>query len=119
VSPGFQLQLKEDRHTAGDTVKGTILITEGGRSRSLEARLEFVEETDDYLEVPISISSGQLHAGDLTRGMSFEFALPLPPNALPSYASEHGELYWRIDAKSNELGNDTHEIRRIEVERGS
>jgi hypothetical protein len=116
VSPGFQLQLEEDRYTAGDTVKGTILVTEGGGSRSLEARLEFVEETDDYLEVPISVSSGQLHAGDLTRGMSFEFALALPPNALPSYASEHGELYWRIDAKSDELGNDTHEIRRIEVE---
>ena len=67
MSPGFQLQLEEDRYTAGDTVKGTILVTEGGGSRSLEVRLEFVEETDDYLEVPISVSSGQLHAGGLTQ----------------------------------------------------
>jgi hypothetical protein len=116
VSPGFQVQLDEDQYTPGDTVKGTILVTEGGGSRSLEVRLEFVEETDDYVEVPISISSGPVHAGDLTRGMSFEFALALPPNALPGYASEHGELYWRIDAKSDEPGSDTHEIRRIEVE---
>jgi hypothetical protein len=116
MSPAFQLQLEGGWYTAGETVTGTILVTEGGGSRSLEARLEFVEETDDYLEVPISISSGPLHMGDLAQGMSFEFALTLPPGALPSYASEHGELYWRIDATSDELGNDTHEIRRIGVE---
>ena len=116
MSPGLHVQLEEERYTGGDTVKGTILVTEGGGSRSLEIRLEFVEETDDYLEVPTSVSSGPLHAGDLVPGMSFEFALALPPHALPGYSSEHGELYWRVDAKSDELGNDTHEIRRIEVE---
>jgi hypothetical protein len=67
--------------------------------------------------VAISIPSGRLHEGDLTTGTSFEFALTLPPEALPNYKSEHGELYWEVDAKSNEVGRDAHDRRRIKLER--
>src|SRR6266498_315557 len=59
----------------------------GGGSRSLEALLEYNEETADYQEVAISIPSGPLHQGDLTTGTSFEFELALPPDALPNYQS--------------------------------
>jgi hypothetical protein len=48
----------------------------------------------------------------------FEFELTLHPDALPSYRSEHGELYWEVDAKSNEIGRDTHARRRIELATG-
>ena len=91
-------------------------MLEGGGSRSLEALLEYKEETADYLEVAISIPSGPLHEGDLTTGTSFEFELTLPPEALPNCKSKHGELYWEVDAKSNEAGRDTHERRQLEVE---
>jgi hypothetical protein len=30
--------------------------------------------------------------------------------------TEHGELYWEVDAKSDEFGGDTHDRRRIEIE---
>lgn len=116
MSPRFQLQLDRERYAPGDTVKGTILVTEGGSSRALEARLEYTEETADYSEVALSIPSGPLHEGDLTVGTSFEFELALPPDALPSYKSRHGELYWELDVKSDESGRDTHERRRIAVE---
>ena len=33
--------------------------------------------------------------------------------------SEHGELYWEIDVKSDEMGPDTHLRRRIEVVPGA
>jgi hypothetical protein len=115
VSPRLQLQLEQDRYTPGDAVKGTILVLEGGRSRSLEVLLEYCEETADYREVAISIPSGPLHEGDLTTGTSFEFELALPQDALPNYASEHGELYWELDARSDEFGRDTHERSRIGV----
>jgi hypothetical protein len=116
VSPRFQLELDRERYAPGDAIKGTGRVLEGGSSRSVEALLEYKEETDDYLEVAISISSGPLHTGDLAMSTSFEFELTLPPDALPNYQSEHGELYWEVDVKSDEAGRDTHERRRIEID---
>jgi hypothetical protein len=115
MSPRLQIQLDREQYAPGDTVKGTILVTQGGSSRSLEAWLEYHERTDDYSEVGRSISSGPLHQGDLTTGWSFDVELPLPVDALPNYRSEHGELCWELDVRSDERGRDTHERRRIEV----
>jgi hypothetical protein len=116
VSLRFQLELDRERYPPGDAIRGTILVVEGGGSRSLEALLEYNEETEDYLEVATSISSGPLHAGDLATGQSFQFELALPQDAFPNYRSENGELYWQLDVRSDEFGRDTHERRRIEVE---
>jgi hypothetical protein len=116
VSPRFRLQLNQERYAPGEAVRGTILVLEGGGSRSLEALLEYNEKTDDYLDVGMSISTGPLHTGDLTLGRSFDFELVLPEDACPNYRSEHGELYWQLDIKSDELGRDTHDRHRIHVE---
>jgi hypothetical protein len=118
MSPRFELQLDRERYAPGDTVKGTILVLEGGASRALEALLEYNEETADYSEVALSIRSGPLHEGELTTGTSYEFELGLPVDAPPDYKSRHGELYWQVDVKSDESGRDTHERRRIEVTPG-
>ena len=115
MSLRFEIQLDQEFHRPGDTVKGTVLVAEGGRSRALQVFLEYKEEVEDYLEVATSISSGPLHSGELATGTSFEFELPLPENALPNYQSEHGELFWELDVKSDESGRDTHERRRIEI----
>jgi hypothetical protein len=48
-------------------------------------------------------------------GTSFEFELALPPDALPNYQSQHG-VYWDVNVKSDELGSDTWERYRINVE---
>jgi hypothetical protein len=115
VSPRFEVKLDQESYSPGETVKGSVLVTEGGASRGLEAVLEYKEEVEDYLEVAASISSGALHSGDLTTGSSFEFELTLPGDALPNYRSEHGELYWELDVLSDEAGVDTHERRRVVV----
>ena len=115
MSPSFELQLDRDSYRPGAGVAGTVVVVEGGRSRSLEVLLAYVEETDDYLEVATSISTGHLHEGDLDAGASFRFELALPPDALPNFTSRHGWLYWRLDVKSDEPGRDSHELRRIDV----
>jgi hypothetical protein len=115
VSPELDLRLDRERYAPGDTIRGTIHVLEGGQSRSVEALLNYNEKTEDYAAVATSVSSGPLQAGDLATGMSFEFELALPPDAFPNYRSEHGELYWELDIKSEELGPDTHERRRIDV----
>jgi hypothetical protein len=117
VSTRFQLQLDRERYTPGDTIKGNILVLEGADSRFLEVLLECHEEAEDgYSAVAASVSTGRLHAGDLAAGMSFDFELTLPDDAFPNYRSQHGELYWQLDIKSDKLGRDTHERRCIEVE---
>ena len=116
MSARLQLELDRDRYTPGETITGRVLVLEGGDSQSLEVLLEYNETAeDDYSAVATSFSSGPLHTGGLATGMSFNFELALPPDALPNYQSRHGELYWQVDAKSAEAGRDTHELRRIEV----
>jgi hypothetical protein len=111
VSPQFG----RDRYAPGDLIRGTIHVLEGGRSRSLEVQLNYIERTEDYAAVATSISSGPLHTGDLTTGTTFKVELALPPDALPNCRGEHGALYWEVDVKSETFGLDTHERRRIEI----
>jgi hypothetical protein len=115
MSPLLELQLERDRYALGDTIRGTVQVLEGGSSRSLEVLLNYYEETEDFAEVAGSTSTGPLQTGDLTTGTSFDFELTLPPDAFPNYRSEHGELYWEVDARSEKRGPDTHARRRIEV----
>jgi hypothetical protein len=114
VSPAFELQLERDRFATGEQVAGTVLVTEGGSSRGLDVTLGFHEKSPDYEEVSVS-QTQSLRTGDLQAGQSLPFALDLPADALPGYVSEHGELYWEVDVKSDEMGPDTHVRRRIEV----
>lgn len=114
MSPAFELQLERESFAPGERVAGSVLVTEGGGSRALEVVLAFHEKSPDYEETAVSRSE-TLHTGDVQTGQTLTFALELPADALPGYRSEHGELYWEIDVKSDEMGRDTHLRRRIEV----
>jgi hypothetical protein len=112
----LELQLDGERYAPGDSVTGNVLVVEGGDSRKLEVSLNFRERTsEDDEHTPVTLSGGELHAGDLTTGASYPFAIQLPPDALPNFKSKHGELFWEVDARSDERGRDTHERKRIEV----
>lgn len=115
MSAVLELSLDREHYAPGDAVTGTIRVVAGGRSRSLEITLNLNEKTDDYAAVATRVSSGPLTTGDLTTGISVGFVLALPPDAVPNYRSEHGELFWELDARSDEPGIDTHERRRIDV----
>ncbi|MBA2360395.1 MAG: hypothetical protein H0V79_05570 [Actinobacteria bacterium] len=100
----------------GEVVRGTVVVVEGGSSRTLEVSLNYREQTgDDYEDTPVTRSGGPIHTGDLTTGASYQFEIPLPGDALPNFKSKHGELWWEVDARSDERGRDTHERQRIEV----
>jgi hypothetical protein len=114
LSPAFELQLAGERFAPGDRVSGSVVVIGGGGSRTLEVALEFHEKSPDYEEVPVRVPQ-TLHTGDVKTGQSLPFSLELPADALPGYRSANGELYWELDAKSDEMGPDTHVRRRIEV----
>jgi hypothetical protein len=112
----LELQLDGEEYAPGDTVTGSVLVLEGGGSRSLEVSLHFRERTsEDDEHTPVTLSGGELHAGDLTTGASYPFEIQLPADALPNFRSKHGELFWEVDARSDERGRDTHARRRIDV----
>lgn len=110
----LELELDSDRFAPGGHVTGKVNVLEGGKSRALTLTLSFHEQTRDYGAVPFS-ADAVLHQGDLTAGESYDFGFELPADAQPSVKAEHSELYWELDACSDERGLDTHATRRIEV----
>jgi hypothetical protein len=114
--PRFQLRVERQGYTAGDTVTGSVEVLDGGRSRLLEVSLDYNEKTKDCLDLGTRAGSKRLHEGEVTTGMSFPFALTLPTDALPNYQSAHGELYWEVHFRADQLGHEAHERCRIEVE---
>lgn len=112
------LELESERFAPGDHVTGKVNVLEGGKSRALTLTLSFHEQTRDYGTVPFS-ADAVLHQGDLKAGDWYEFGFELPPDAQPSVKAEHSELYWELDARSDEAGLDTHANRRLVVQSSS
>jgi hypothetical protein len=108
------IELDAERAAAGEEVSGRVLVLEGGRSRSLTLTLSFCERSPTYLETPFS-DGCVVHEGDLTTGQALEFGFVLPGDALPSLKGRHGELFWELEAVSDEPGLDSRVSRALEV----
>jgi hypothetical protein len=115
VSPRLDLVLDSLAYRPGDWVRGHVAILEGGKSRDLSVRLRYRERSPDYSATVTEIAGRDLHTGELTAGQSHEFAVQLPVDALPTLSSPHGQLYWEVEARSDEFGIDTKESRVIDV----
>jgi hypothetical protein len=107
VSLALELTLDDTQLRPGDWVRGKVTAIEGGKSRALKLSVHFRERTADYSATVRTEGGAPIHYGDIAAGESFDFAIQLPADALPSYASANGELYWEVEAKSDESGFDT------------
>jgi hypothetical protein len=117
VSPRIDLVLDTDRlvFRPGEWVRGHVAIIEGGKSRDLNVTVRYRERSPDYSATVAEHTSGSLHTGELTAGQSYDFAAQIPADALPTLSSAHGELYWEVEARSDEFGIDTKASRVIDV----
>ena len=115
MSPVLQLELDRERYAPGEWVTGTVLVPQGGDSRSLEVFVHYYEQTRDYKEAALTGRTGPLHRGDLPAGLRLPFRIQLPPEAPPPYRYRSGHLFWEVDAKSDQAGFDSHATRRIVV----
>jgi hypothetical protein len=120
VSVSLDIQLEappnsEPHYRPGDWVRGLVSVLGGGNSRALKISLHFREHTTVYTATVRTEGGAPVHYGPLAAGQSFDFAIQLPADALPSFTSAHGELYWEIEVKSDEPGFDTTLERRIDV----
>ncbi len=112
----LEVSVEGERFQPGDTVKGSVNVTDGGRSRGLEAFLLYRDATADYGGTSISVPGGSLHKGALETGESYEFSIELPVDAKPTFSSAHGRLWWEAHATSDEFGPDTHAGQEFQVE---
>lgn len=110
----LEIELDDERVAAGENVSGRVVVREGGGSRSLTLTLSFRERSPSYVEIPFS-EGGTLHEGDLVTGQALEFGFVLADDAPPSAKGKHGELFWELEAGSDEPGLDTRVIRVVHV----
>jgi hypothetical protein len=110
----LQIQLDSDRVAPEEKIAGRINVVEGGPSRSVTLTISFYERSPGYEAIPFS-TSAVVHEGELVTGEAIDFDYLLPEGAPPSLNGKHGELYWELEATSDEPGLDTHVRRRIEV----
>lgn len=115
MSPGLELRLAGGPVAPGGVVQGEVVVVGGGTSRSLEVALELWEKTEDHERMASSVAGPPLHDGDLEAGATFAFTLAVPPDAVPSYRSAHGELCWEVHARARRRGIDAHARRPVVV----
>lgn len=110
----LELRLERDRFAPGDTVRGAATVTEGGGPGEIRVWLSFRERGGEHEAVRATLPGGSLRAG-LAPGTEYVFAIELPADALPSYISRHGALWWTVDAAVGEPASGAPVRRRIEV----
>jgi hypothetical protein len=108
------IELDAERVAAGEEVRGRVLVQEGGSSRSLTLTVSFRERSPAYVETRFS-DGGVIHEGNLATGQAVEFRFTMPNEALPNARGRHGELFWELEAVSDEPGLDTRATRVLEV----
>lgn len=107
------MKLAVELRETGPVVRGGVRVLEGGSSRGLSVSLQYVERSPDYTHVAMEVPGGTLQGGDLQTGAWFDFAIPMPADALPGQSFRHGETFWQVDVKSDERGPDTHAVARL------
>lgn len=110
----LDIRLEDDAVAPGGELTGSILVLEGGRSRSLTLTVSFCERSPSFLSVAFE-SSNVVYEGDLATGQAVTFRYEVPASAPPSVKGRHGELFWQLEAVSNEPGLDTRATRLFTV----
>lgn len=89
----LEIRLNEASYGPGDTVSGTVVVTEDVKARSIGVELRYLDEASSgYAGSVVAASSGPLQQGDLPAGAELPFSLRMPADALPSWSGDPGSL---------------------------
>lgn len=121
MSPKLSIDVDEPASgafTPGEWVRGRVRVHQGGNSRALHVEIRFRERTTDYSATPATYGQTELQQGELVAGANFPFAIQLPADCFPSFATSNAALYYEVHARSDERGLDTHADTHIVVMTG-
>lgn len=110
----LELRLDRDRVAPGEELTGDVVVVEGGESRALTLTVGFHERSPSFHEVPFG-ATGVLHEGELATGATIPFRYELPAWAAPGVEGRYGELFWEVEAASDDPGLDTRARARFDV----
>lgn len=109
------LWLERRRYAPGEVVRGFVDVVEQIDGRSLAAALNYAEETSDYRGAHLVAATQELHVGPVAQGNRFDFALQLPPDALPAFRTRASAVWWEVVASVDKRGFDKRVRLRIDV----
>jgi hypothetical protein len=109
------LWLERQRYAPGDAVKGLIEVVQPVDARALTVALRYMEESRDYTGVGRTGAEAVLHSGPAGAGTRLQFALTLPPDALPAFRTGNTAVWWEVAANVDKPGFDKHVQLRIDV----
>ncbi len=96
-------------YRAGDTVSGSVEITEASDARRLTVALEYRDWTADYRAVSLAVPlEPPLATGSLQAGRRLQFTIALPADALPGQSGDFGSTSWGVHARADRRGIDYH-----------
>lgn len=112
----MKLELRLDAETVSprEDLTGHVLVLEGGASRLLTVSARFCERSPSFGAVSFG-SVVAVHEGALVAGEAVPFRWTVPEWAPPGVLGAHGELFWELEAHSDERGFDTRATGRFEV----
>jgi hypothetical protein len=84
-------------HGPGDVVRGRLSVKDGREVRALRARLALRERSDQY-RVTAWATEWETLAGAGDPPAEVDFALPLPPGAIPNPEGTNGSVRWEVEA---------------------
>ena len=93
------MRVRVDLHSAavdpGETVRGEVVVLDGGDARGVTARLEFREHAGPFARAARAEAETRI-GGALETGDVLTFSLALPPDALPAVETEVGGVRWDL-----------------------
>jgi hypothetical protein len=104
VSSRLEIALDTPSVEPGGWVRGRVHVLEDHRSRRLLVRAVYRERTRDRSVIARTVEGPVVHEGDVSAGSMHEFAVQLPPDALPGCESKHGRLWWELELESDRPG---------------
>lgn len=109
----LEIRLEREWYAPGETIRGSVVPTERRASEEIEVWAGFHERGTEYQVVPVTIPGERIEDGG-DAGVQ-RFVIALPRDALPSYTSRHGALWWEVAASVGDPAANDVATRRIHV----
>ena len=111
----MKLTLERDSFVPGDRVRGRVEVEKGGL-QEIQVGLLFREEVPNLDATTRQVLAPDFEgSGDIPAGAVLPFEIEVPADAPPNIKTAHAELFWEVVARTDHVGADKVQSRRVEI----